>query len=241
MKKMLGGKSGTLRLLVLLAVMIPFVFAMTGCGDTEEPAEEAETTAAETTQAETAAPEEWYTSIIEDEAVTKDYPYYRVLDLDQDGVDELFLSSTEKAFIGAEDKAKLMGNVDGEPVDVKEIGGAGGESFSYDAGDKALFYFSRISGEKHLVKYNYENGELIEVQTADEYDEYHDPESATNIDDTYYLDGKKVTEAKAELIWDQFDDIAVPVTYSKDGQGQPYADDDADEPDDGDDDDEYDD
>ena len=224
-------KRKTRRSLVLLALLAALLLLMAGCGSGEAEERAAEETTAEAAQTEVAG-DNWYDSVLADAAVTKDYPYYRLLDIDQDGTDELFLSSTEKAFIGAEDKAKLMAFVNGEAATLKEIGGAGGESFSYDASDCSLFYFSRISGEEHIIKYALKDGALAELQTADEYDRNHDPQEGSNPDDTYYLDGKKVTEAEADVLWNQFDDLAQPVTYSKDGKGNPAADDDADEPED---------
>lgn len=204
-------KSGRPRLLILLGVLALSLCMLAGCGSSDEEKSD------EGNKEE--AP--WYQAVLDDESVTKDYPFYYLCDIDQDGTDELFLSSTEKAFVGAEDKAKMMANVDGKAVDVKKIGGAGGESFSYDSSDKSLFYWSRLSGEEHLVKYTFEAGKLKEVQTADKYDQNHDPnENGENADDTYYVDGKKVTEDEAEAaIWDQFDDKATAITYSKDGKG----------------------
>ena len=224
------------RSLVMLVLLAALLLLAAGCGGGDADEQAAEETAAETTAAETAteaAGDNWYESILADTAVTADYPYYRLLDINGDGIDELFLSSTEKAFIGAEDKAKLMASVNGEAVTLKEIGGAGGESFSYDASDRSLFYFSRLSGEEHIVKYELKDGRLSEMQTADKYDENHDPQGG-NTEDTYYLNGRKVTEAEGDVLWNQYDDRAQAVTYSKDGKGDPAADDDADEPADGD-------
>ena len=212
-------------LLALLAVLVLSVFIVAGCGsDQEESQDDADKEKAEKT--------EWYQSILDDKKQTDAYPYYRLLDIDQDGTDELFLSSTEKSFIGAEDKAKLMADVDGKAVTLKKIGGAGGESFSYDESDKSLFYYSRVSGEEHIVQYKLEKGALKEIQTSDKYDEMHDPKTGDNAEDTYYLDGKQVKEVDAEAIWDQYDDVAKEVTYSKDGKGTTTVDDDADDADD---------
>ena len=210
----------------ILLIMLAGVFAlsmafMTGCGDDDSDQ------AAPAEPEKTEASADWCQSILDDKDVTKEYPYYRLIDIDQDGTSELFLSSTEKAFVGAEDKAKLMAYVDDKAVDLKKIGGAGGESFSYDESDKTLFYFSRLSGEEHLIQYKLEKGKLVELETSDKYDDHHDP-NKDNADDTYYIDGKQVSESKAEPFWDQFDDVAKPVTYSKDGKGSAVTDDDAD-------------
>ena len=206
--------------IAIMAVSVLLTFGLAGCGSSDS-ADSGSTDQASDVDAAAA----WYSEILNDDSVTAEYPYYRLLDIDQDGMEEMFLSSTELPFIGAEDKAKLMAYVDGEAVTVKEIGGGGGESFSYDAADKSLFYYSRVSGEEHLVKYSYANGALSELQTSDEYDQNHDPETGNNPDDTYYLDGKKVTEEEADVLWDQYDDQAEAITYSTDGMGDPYVDD----------------
>lgn len=205
-------------LLALIGVFALSMALLAGCGDDD--ADKAEKSEQKEEQSA-----EWYQSVLDDESVMKDYPYYRLMDIDQDGTDELFLSSTEKAFIGAEDKAKLMADVDGKATDLKKIGGAGGESFSYLESDKTLFYYSRVSGEEHLVLYKFEKGKLVEQKTSDKYDEQHDPNNAGNTEDTYYIDGKQVTENEADAIWNQFDDSAIAVTYSKDGKGSATTDD----------------
>lgn len=209
-------------LLALIGVFALSMALLAGCGDNEADKEKQK----EEQKQEQSA--EWYKSVLKDESVTKDYPYYRLIDIDQDGTDELFLSSTEKAFVGADDKAKLMADVDGKATDLKKIGGAGGESFSYDESDKTLFYYSRLSGEEHIVQYKLEKGKLVELKSSDKYEEGHDPNNGNNTDDTYYIDGKEVKEADAEALWDQFDDKAAAVTYSKDGKGSTATDNDAD-------------
>ena len=233
MRNSLKGKS---RLLLILGILALSIFMLAGCGGSDDSSSDDADKDKEATS--------WYQAVLDDESVTKDYPFYYLADIDQDGTEELFLSSTENSFIGAEDKAKMMADVDGKATDIKKIGGAGGEAFKYDASDKALFYWSRLSGEEHLIKYTFEKGKLKEVQTADKYGENHDPnEDGKNVEDTYYVDGKKVTEDEAEAaIWDQYDDKATAVTYSKDGKGSTSeaandtdGDDDADGSDDGDD------
>ena len=222
-------------IMAVMALGVLLAFAMGGCGSGagEAPAEGegadmAQEEGADRTQEEIATAAGWCEEVLNDPSMTDGYPYYRLLDIDQDGTDELFLSSTEGAFIGAEDRAKLIACVDGEAMMLMEIGGVAGESFSYDPADHSLFYYSRLSGEEHIVQYQYENGLLSELQTSDQYDEFHDPETGDNPDDTYYLNGEQVAEEAAEALWDQFDDRAEAITYSTDGNGSPYADDDED-------------
>lgn len=179
-------------------------------------------TAAATTAAETAAETAatategpWYQAVLEDASLRESYPYSCVMDLDQDGTEELFLSSTEKAFVGAEDQARLMALVDGAPAVLKEIGGAGGEVFKYDAADQSLFYYSRLSGEGHVTQMKLENGALKELVTVDCYQPNHGPEGGNPDSITWYLDGKKVSEEEATLLWNQYEEKAVEITYTK--------------------------
>ena len=121
-----------------------------------------------------AAPEAegaWYQAVLDDASLRESYPFSCVMDLDQDGTEELFLSSTEKAFVGAEDQARLMALVDGAPAVLKEIGGAGGEVFKYDAADQSLFYYSRLSGEGHVTQMKLENTEGTIADLKRELDE----------------------------------------------------------------------
>lgn len=213
-------------ILATLAIAVIAMFALVGCGGDDKDAASSAPASSSSAQEEAKAPADWYKAVIDDEAVKKDYPFYRLLDINGDGVDELFVSSTENSFIGAEDQAALYAYVNGEPKEIKKIGGAGGEVFAFNQAEKLFFYYSRLSGEEHVVQYTFENGELKEVQTADEYDQNHDPNEEGNTEDTYYLGGKKVAETEFEPFWNLYDDASEKLTYSKDGKGTPVADDD---------------
>ena len=113
--------------------------------------------------------EGWYKEVLADKKIKTQYLYYRVLDINLDGEDELFLSTTDKYFIGDDNKACLMAYVNGQLKVIQEIGGAGGEYWIFKQSDATLSYFSRLSGESHLVLYKYADGELKELSTADSY------------------------------------------------------------------------
>ncbi len=152
---------------------------------------------------------EWYTAEIE--ANKGDYPYHALLDIDQDGVEELFLSTTEKANVAAEDAARLLAQVDGKTVTLKEIGGVAGETFRYDKAEKVLYYYFRLSGESHFTKYNLENGELKEILVVDRYSPHHGPEDSDN--ELNYANGDEIWADEAQELWDQYE-AAAEITYS---------------------------
>ena len=111
--------------------------------------------------------EDWYKSVLEDEAVKKEYSYYNLQDINRDGVDELFLSTTSDYFIGDEDRACLMANVNGEAKVLQTIGGNAGEFWICNQSDASLCHFSRLAGEGHYVLYNLKGGKLEETGSAE--------------------------------------------------------------------------
>ena len=219
----MNSKSKTIRALALLGIFAMSIFVLAACGGNSDDAASSasqESSASSATSSSSEGgnePANWYQAVLDDENTAKDFPYHKLVDIDQDGTDELFLSSTEKDFIGAEDKAKIVGLVDGNPTDLKEIGGVAGESFSYLAADKALYYFSRLSGEEHYVVLNLENGKLVEKQKFDTYAQNHDPNTGDNKDATYYIDDNEVTEDEYMALYEKYES-AEKITYSKDGK-----------------------
>ena len=159
-----------------------------------------------------AAAEDWYKTVLEDEAVQKEYSYYRLQDIDLDGVDELFLSTTAEHFIGAEDRACLMANVNGEAKVLQEIGGNAGEYWIYNQSDATLSYFYRSSGEEHIVLYQLKDGKLKEISSADSYDPHHYTE-ADNKETVYLLDKDEVSEKEFQGYWEQYGNEAGALTF----------------------------
>lgn len=220
----MNSKTKVIRMLALLGIFAMSIFVLAACGgnsdDTASSSPQdssASSTASSSSTGGNNEPTNWYQAVLDDANTVKDFPYYKLVDINQDGTDELFLSSTEKDFIGAEDKAKIMGQADDNPTDLKEIGGAGGESFSYLAADKALYYYSKLSGEEHVVICALEGGKLVDKQKLDRYEQNHDPNTGDNTDTTYYIDEDEVTEDEFMNLWEKYEG-AEKITYSKDGK-----------------------
>ena len=212
--------------IIALLFASAMVMALAACGGNNSSTNSESTTTAKeaATEASTEAitdsgeaqaiDEDWYKAVLADESIKAKYPYYNVADINLDGVDELFLSTTDKYFIGGEDKACLMANVNGEPKTLQEIGEAGGEYWEVNQSDATLTYFSRLSGEGHIVLYKLENGELKEVSTADSYGPHHYHEY-DNDNQLYFIDGDEVTEEDYDSYFEQYANEAGAMTYKK--------------------------
>lgn len=183
--------------------------AAAGCGAASSPAKEEATTQAAT---ETQADENWYQAVLDEQAGTGEYAYYTLRDIDLDGVDELFLSTTEKYFIGADEKACVMACVDGQPKVLQEIGGNAGEYWLVNKIDATLSYFYRYSGEGHLILSKLENGELVQIGTADTYGPHHYTEK-DNDEQISFIDGKEVDQEEYDGYFEQYGNEAGALTY----------------------------
>lgn len=155
---------------------------------------------------------DWYKETLSDPAAVGEYKYYRTLDVNQDGVPELFLSTTDQAFITDEDKACLMVYEDGAPKTVKEIGGVAGEIFYFNEQEKALTYFSRLSGESHMEICELKDGALNVTKQVDYYAPHHGMETDSD-EMTYRVDGADVSEEEYNEIWDTYAGETHEVTY----------------------------
>ncbi len=156
--------------------------------------------------------EKWVKEILNDASIKSNYPYWRLIDIDQDGGSEMILSTTEESFITEMDKACLIANVDGEGMILLEIGESAGDTFYYSPDEKALTWYYRSSGEKHIEAYQLKNGELEEIGTADIYDQHHYPEG-DNAETVYLLDGKEVSEEECTEFWNKYAPEDGAVTY----------------------------
>jgi hypothetical protein len=206
----------------VIAGIITFVMVMgmVGCGSSQKQEQEPkpqEATTQVVEETENTVPEDWYKEILADEKTQKEYPYYKLLDINIDGIDELFLSTTNKSFIGAEDKACLMCDYNGEIKTLQEIGGQGGEYWVFGQSDATLSHYSRLSGESHIVIYKLENGELNQISTADYYAAHHYPEEDTDAA-KYMIDGKDVSEEEYEGCYEQYGNEAGAITFEKYGE-----------------------
>ncbi len=156
--------------------------------------------------------EEWIKDILDDASIKSNYPYWRLIDINQDGVSEMILSTTEESFISDMDKACLIANVDGEGMILLEIGESAGDTFYYSPDEKALTWYYRSSGEKHIEAYQLKNGELEEIGTADIYDQHHYPQG-DNAETVYLLDGKEASEEECTEFWNKYAPEDGAVTY----------------------------
>ena len=196
---------------VLLLTGLAAVMAATaaGCGTASAPAKETATTQA---AVETQADENWYQAVLDEQASNGDYQYYALHDINLDGTDELFLSTTEDHFIGDDQRACVMAFVDGQPKVLQEIGGNAGEYWVVNQSDATLTYFSRLSGEGHLVLSKLENGELVQVSTADSYGPHHYTEK-DNDEQIFFIDGKEASQEDYDSYFEQYGNQAGAVTY----------------------------
>jgi len=208
------------KVLVTGIVTLTMGIALAACGGQSslEPADEDAATrqaaeiATEITDPADDAADEWYKSVLEDDIYRQQYSHYALADINLDGVDELFLSTTADYFITDEDKACLLAYDNGEVKTLQEIGGKAGEYWHVNQSDATLTYFSRMSGEKDLTLYKLEGGELREVSTANYYAQHHYPERDTD-EEIYLMDGKESRKGEYDSFWEQYGSEAGALTY----------------------------
>ena len=192
--------------------------AETTAAETTSAAAETVAPPAETTEAETSAAagadSDWYMKVLSDADLMKEYPYHSFVDVNGDGVPVLFLSTVEKSFIGAEDKACMIIYDAGSPKTVKEIGGAGGEKFICNTAEHTVTWYHRLSGESHIEVYSLKDGEPELITAADSYGPHHYPEK-DNAEELYLRDGKEISKEELDALWDKYANEADEVTYTE--------------------------
>ena len=122
------------------------------------------------------------------------YPYYRILDINGDGNNELFLSNQEGTFFTDEGKVLLLANQDGKIKKVEEYSYPGGFFLYFNAEEHKLTFLTRLSGsgEAHICRYN---GDKMKEETVlENYGPFHDPR-VENRETTYYVNRKAVQKA----------------------------------------------
>ncbi|MBR5047117.1 MAG: hypothetical protein IKX76_02660 [Eubacterium sp.] len=152
----------------------------------------------------------WYDQVLDDPSTKEDYAAYRLIDIDQDGVEELFLSTTEDSFITDLDKACVLHQTGEDIIYLLDIGGAAGDAYYYSEAEKTLTWYYRSSGEEHIEVYLLKNDALEKVGTSDIYEPGHHPEKE-NKETVYLVNGKEVSEKECTEFWDKYaaDDYAV--------------------------------
>ena len=149
------------------------------------------------------ADSDWYMDILADESVLAEYPYHAFVDINDNGVPVLIISTTEDSIIGPEDKGQVFLYSEGAPKQVLEVGGTGGDAFYCNFDEHTLTHYSRFSGEDHIVVYHV-NGDALEPSIqADAYAQYHAADGK-NTDPVYLLDGEAVDEAAFREISDMY-------------------------------------
>ena len=172
----------------VLTLIIALLFALTALT-----ASQAETQMAE------GANSDWYMNILADEAVIAEYPYHAFVDINDNGVPVLLISSTQDSFVGAEDKGIVYLYDQGAPKQVMTFGEAGGDIFYANMEEHTLIHFSRLSGESHIEVYKAVDGALELVTKVDTYQPFHGPEG-DNAEAVYLQDDQAITEAEADAL-----------------------------------------
>lgn len=135
----------------------------------------------------------WTGAVLADPEVSGRFPYHCLADVGGDGGSVLIVSTTEDAFIGAEDFARVYLRAEDGPRLALEAGGNGGEVFYVNRERHTLTHFSRFSGEGHIAVYEVGDGALTLVTRVDSYGPFHDP-AGDSAEPAYYQDGQAISE-----------------------------------------------
>jgi hypothetical protein len=160
------------------------------------------------------ADSDWYMNVLADPELSRQFPYHAFADVNGDGVPVLIVSTTESAFIGAEDQARVYVYSEGEPKQVMELGQAGGEKLYCNPDSHTLTHYSRLSGEGHLEVYRVKGGALEPVTTVDNYAPNHSP-NGNNAEAIYLQDGNDITEEAFDALYGQYAGDDEEITYEK--------------------------
>ena len=139
------------------------------------------------------ADSDWYMEILNDAELMAQYPHYAFVDVNENGVPALFITTTGDPFITDADSGLLFGCADGKPIQLMAFGGQAGESFYSNEVIHTLTYFNRSAGEMHIQVFTLGDGVLIPVTTADTYSPGHAPEG-NNAETVYLQDGNPISE-----------------------------------------------
>ena len=131
------------------------------------------------------------------------YSYYKTLDINGDGTQELLLSTESGDFFTGDAKVMLLAQVDGEIKEVQDLSYAGGTQVYFNEDEHRLTWMTRLSGERQEYVYEYANGELKEEFKIEYYAQNHNPNVDTN-QDTYYINGDETNEAEFNKIVNKY-------------------------------------
>ena len=168
----------------------------------------------EETEMADGADSDWYMSVLADPEMSGQFPYHSFADVNDNGVPVLIVTTTEEAFIGAEDQGRVYVYADGEAKLVKEVGGGAGEKFFLNGDSHTLTYYNRVSGEEHIEVYSVADGALNLVTKVDSYQQGHGPEG-DDAEARFFQDDKAITEAECEALFGQYAGDDEVITYEK--------------------------
>ena len=168
------------------------------------------------------ADSDWYMAVLADEALSGQFPYHCFADVNGDGVPVLIVSTTDSAFIGDEDQARVYVYDAGEAKLVMEAGGAAGEKFFANADDRTLTHYERLSGEEHIEVYAVADGALTLVTRADHYAPNHGPNGA-NAGDAYFQDDAEIPQEDGEALFARYAGDDEALSYEGMGLSNPWT------------------
>ena len=169
------------------------------------------------------ADSDWYMRVLDDPELSEQFPYHCFADVNGDGVPVLVVSTTDSAFIGDEDHARVYMYKDGEPELVMEIGGGAGEKLYCNAELHTLSHYVRLSGEEHIEVNAAKDGALNLVTRADRYAANHGP--AENADtDTFFQDDQAISQEECEALFARYAGDDEVIAFETMGMANPWED-----------------
>ena len=157
---------------------------------------------------------DWYMAVLTDPEIMEQYPCHSFVDVNENGVPVLIVTTTENAFITDEDQGRVYVYDAGEPKLVMEVGGQAGEKFYGNLDSHTLTYYYRMSGEAHIEVYEARDGALTLVTKVDSYEPNHGP--AGDAEGTvYFQDDEEISPEDGEALFEQYageDDV---ITYEE--------------------------
>lgn len=141
----------------------------------------------------------------------KDYPYYKVLDINHDGTNELLIANQKQDKGGIMNTAPkqshvlLMVNVNGKVKIVKEFKYENLFYLTYKPEVKALGYWSRMSGQTNNVVYTFNGKKLYKKYCLDYYSPNHDEKTdGMNKEDHYYINNKRTSKKAFQSLFHKY-------------------------------------
>lgn len=131
----------------------------------------------------------------------KNYKYYKMIDINGDGVKELILSKEKGEFLGEDTPVLLLTYVDGKVKPLKAFNHPAGMKVMVN--HKRLVIYTRMAGEAHLKIYKLdEKGKLTKKLSIDHYQPYHYIEDTPK--DVYLKNGEKCKKKEFTKLWDKY-------------------------------------